>query len=435
MTAFNDVDGVPASANRDAADRRAARATGASRASWSPTTIRTARLIAHGLAETPARGGAAVLSRRARHVHAERPLRRASAEPGRRGRGRRRPALDRVGAAGAPRQAGARPVRRSLSRAGPGAFDPAPPRALARETARRCPVLLKNDGGVLPLKPGAARRPDRAVRARARASERRLGDLRGQSPVGEPRGGLLGLAGAWLIVASRGAGSRSRSTAASTPPWRPRARPTSCCLRSARASTCRANRARAPTPACPTAQLDAGPRGEAGRQADRRRCCAPAGRWPSPNWRSSPTRCWSPGSSAPRRAMPSPTSCSGARRAERAAADELPAPCRPGADLLCAQGDRPPAAPATPTPFTARYIDVEPGPLFPFGHGLGYGRAEYGPTRVDARRARLGRDADRLLRRSPRPPAPRSRRWSSSTSATSPPAGSGRSASSRTSAS
>ena len=33
--------------------------------------------------------------------------------------------------------------------------------------------------------------------------------------------------------------------------------------------------------------------------------------------------------------------------------------------------------------FTARYIDVEPGPLFPFGRGLGYGRADYGPTRVD----------------------------------------------------
>lgn len=33
--------------------------------------------------------------------------------------------------------------------------------------------------------------------------------------------------------------------------------------------------------------------------------------------------------------------------------------------------------------FTARYLDVEPGPLFPFGSGLTYGRAAYGPTRVD----------------------------------------------------
>jgi beta-glucosidase len=32
--------------------------------------------------------------------------------------------------------------------------------------------------------------------------------------------------------------------------------------------------------------------------------------------------------------------------------------------------------------FTARYLDVEPGPLFPFGFGLGYGRAEYGPARI-----------------------------------------------------
>lgn len=33
--------------------------------------------------------------------------------------------------------------------------------------------------------------------------------------------------------------------------------------------------------------------------------------------------------------------------------------------------------------FTARYLDVEPGPLLPFGFGLTYGRAAYGPTRVD----------------------------------------------------
>ena len=41
-----------------------------------------------------------------------------------------------------------------------------------------------------------------------------------------------------------------------------------------------------------------------------------------------------------------------------------------------------------PTPFTARYIDLDVTPLYPFGHGLGYGRAEYGPTRVGA--AELG---------------------------------------------
>jgi beta-glucosidase len=35
-----------------------------------------------------------------------------------------------------------------------------------------------------------------------------------------------------------------------------------------------------------------------------------------------------------------------------------------------------------PTAFTARYIDVDSTPLYPFGHGLGYGRAQYGPTRV-----------------------------------------------------
>jgi beta-glucosidase len=43
---------------------------------------------------------------------------------------------------------------------------------------------------------------------------------------------------------------------------------------------------------------------------------------------------------------------------------------------------RPPQTPAGP--FTARYIDVEPTPLYPFGHGLGYGVAEYGPTRVSS---------------------------------------------------
>lgn len=42
-----------------------------------------------------------------------------------------------------------------------------------------------------------------------------------------------------------------------------------------------------------------------------------------------------------------------------------------------------PARPA-PGPFTARYIDAEPGPLYPFGFGLGYGRISYGPTRVSA---------------------------------------------------
>lgn len=35
--------------------------------------------------------------------------------------------------------------------------------------------------------------------------------------------------------------------------------------------------------------------------------------------------------------------------------------------------------------FTARYLDVEPGPLFPFGFGLSYGCAAYGPTRVDGK--------------------------------------------------
>jgi len=43
---------------------------------------------------------------------------------------------------------------------------------------------------------------------------------------------------------------------------------------------------------------------------------------------------------------------------------------------------RPPQHP--PGPFTARYIDEEPTPLYPFGHGLGYGHVEYGPTRVSA---------------------------------------------------
>lgn len=43
---------------------------------------------------------------------------------------------------------------------------------------------------------------------------------------------------------------------------------------------------------------------------------------------------------------------------------------------------RPPREP--PGPFTARYLDVDPTPLYPFGHGLGYGRVAYGPTRVSA---------------------------------------------------
>jgi beta-glucosidase len=42
-----------------------------------------------------------------------------------------------------------------------------------------------------------------------------------------------------------------------------------------------------------------------------------------------------------------------------------------------------PAQPA-PARFTARYLDTETTPLFPFGFGLTYGRAEYGPTSLDA---------------------------------------------------
>jgi beta-glucosidase len=48
-----------------------------------------------------------------------------------------------------------------------------------------------------------------------------------------------------------------------------------------------------------------------------------------------------------------------------------------------------PAAPP-PTMFTARYIDTDPTPLFPFGYGLTYGRCEYGPTTVD--RSEIGAD-------------------------------------------
>lgn len=49
---------------------------------------------------------------------------------------------------------------------------------------------------------------------------------------------------------------------------------------------------------------------------------------------------------------------------------------------------RPPADPAVDPlpPFTARYIDSAPGPLFPFGFGLGYGHATYGPVRLDSER-------------------------------------------------
>jgi beta-glucosidase len=42
-----------------------------------------------------------------------------------------------------------------------------------------------------------------------------------------------------------------------------------------------------------------------------------------------------------------------------------------------------PAEPTSPI-FTTRYIDVENGPLYPFGHGLTYGRVSYGQTEPDA---------------------------------------------------
>lgn len=49
---------------------------------------------------------------------------------------------------------------------------------------------------------------------------------------------------------------------------------------------------------------------------------------------------------------------------------------------------RPPADPPLepPPPFTARYIDRAPGPLFPFGFGLGYGQVGYGAVRFDSDR-------------------------------------------------
>ena len=50
MSAFNEIGGIPSNANRGAADRRAAQANGASRASSSPTTPADEELIAHGFA-------------------------------------------------------------------------------------------------------------------------------------------------------------------------------------------------------------------------------------------------------------------------------------------------------------------------------------------------------------------------------------------------
>lgn len=42
-----------------------------------------------------------------------------------------------------------------------------------------------------------------------------------------------------------------------------------------------------------------------------------------------------------------------------------------------------PADRVRPRRFTAHFFDVAPGPLFPFGFGLGYGAAAYGPTEID----------------------------------------------------
>ena len=51
----------------------------------------------------------------------------------------------------------------------------------------------------------------------------------------------------------------------------------------------------------------------------------------------------------------------------------------------------------------ARYWDEESTPLFPFGHGLSYGRFEYANLTVDQPTIATGRDRHRVGRRSPTP--------------------------------
>jgi beta-glucosidase len=49
-------------------------------------------------------------------------------------------------------------------------------------------------------------------------------------------------------------------------------------------------------------------------------------------------------------------------------------------------GQRPTGRPADPKdPFTSKYLDVSPEPLFSFGHGLTYGRFQYFNLRAAAR--------------------------------------------------
>jgi len=49
-----------------------------------------------------------------------------------------------------------------------------------------------------------------------------------------------------------------------------------------------------------------------------------------------------------------------------------------------------PADPVRPRRFTAHFFDVAPGPLFPFGYGLTYGAAAYGPTEIDRQALEAG---------------------------------------------
>jgi beta-glucosidase len=377
MTAFNDVDGVPASANRELLTEVLRDAWGFEGFVVSDYNS-DAETVAHGLAETP-REAARLCFAAGLDMCMQSGLY-AEHLPGLVAEGR-------VEAAAVDR-AVLRVLRAKQALGlfddpyrGLGlAFDPAPARALAREAARRCPVLLKNDQGLLPLRPGL-----------------RLALI---GPFAREHSHLNG---AWAIFAANGASVNLEEgfAAALGPgglvvePGSGIAEPIAGGLDAAVAAARAADVVLLAVGEGQHMSGESRSRSDIGlpaAQLDLARAMKQAGRPVVTLLRTGRPL-----------AVPELAELSDAllvtwflgAETGHAVADLVLGRAAPSGRLPMSfprtvgqvpiyyarkATGRPPREP--PGPFTARYLDVDPTPLYPFGHGLTYGHIAYGPTQL-----------------------------------------------------